>query len=205
MSELKIIDCEQNSPEWVAARCGIVTASKFKDVLAKGEGKTRLKYMRELACERVRGAPSPYEAYSNSHMERGHIYEDEARSLYTMMTDNEVQKVGFMVRGSVGYSPDGLIGDDGLHEIKTKLDALHAECLLSNKIPSEHVAQIQGGLWVSGRAWLDFCSYSPSLPLFIKRVYRDEAYIERLSSEVDIFLKELDAMVSALSGYRWNA
>lgn len=201
--ELEIIDCVQNSPEWYAARAGVVTASCFKDVLAKGEGKTRTKYMRGLACELVRGGPSPFESFSNGHMERGHEYEPEARDLYTFMTGNELKQVGFMKRGRIGYSPDSLVINDesGLVEVKTKLDHLQAECLLTDKVPSEHIAQIQGGLWVSGRQWLDFVSYSPGLPLFIKRVERDEAYIAKLAAEVDTFLTELDAMVQQIQNY----
>lgn len=199
--ELQIIDCEQGTPEWFLARCGVATASKFKDVLAKGEGKTRTKYMRELACEIVRGAPSPFEAYKNADMERGNAYEDEARVLYCLLTDYQVSNIGFMRCDRVGYSPDGVIGDDGLIEIKTKADALHAECLLLDKVPTEHTAQIQGGLWVSGRQWLDFVSYTPGLPLFVKRVFRDEDYIAKLDAEVYAFIAELDSMAERIRNY----
>ena len=197
---LEIINCEQGSPEWLKARMGIVTASEFKSVMAKGEGKTRAKYMRTLAGEAYRG--KSFERYTNDHMERGHAEEDEARNLYEFMTDNVVQRIGFMKRGRVGYSPDGLIGDDGLLEIKTKLDDLHIECLESDALPSQHKQQCQGGLWVSGRQWLDFVSYCPGLPLFVKRVVRDEAYIARIKVEVDEFVVELDAKIALLRNYK---
>lgn len=200
MSNLEIINCEQGSAEWIKARLGIVTASEFKSVMAKGEGKTRAKYLRTLAGEIYRGVP--FERYTNDHMERGHGEEGDAREMYSFMTDNVVQQVGFLRRGRVGYSPDGLIGNDGLLEIKTKLDDLHIECLEADKLPSTHVQQCQGGLWVSGRVWLDFVSYCPGLPLFVKRVVRDEPYIARIKVEVDDFIAELDAKVAKIRSYK---
>lgn len=203
--ELEIFTCDQNSDDWYAARCGIVTASEFHTVLAKGRGGgesvTRRKYMLTLAGERI-GGPSPFDRYSNSAMQRGHEYEQEARDSYQLITDHEVEQVGFMRRGDVGYSPDGIIGDDGLLEIKTKAYPLHLDCLLKDEVPEEHMAQIQGGLWVSGRLWLDFVSYSPGLPIFIKRVTRDEAYIARLSAEVAAFNSELLALVERINSYK---
>lgn len=202
---LEIFNCEQGTDEWIAARSGIVTASEFSTVLAKGKGGgesiTRRKYMLTLAGERI-GGPSPFERYSNGAMQRGHEYEQEARDSYQLITDNEVEQVGFMRRGDVGYSPDGIIGDDGLLEIKTKAYPLHLDCLLKDEVPSEHTAQIQGGLWVSGRQWLDFVSYSPGLPIFIKRVHRDEAYISNLASEVDRFNAEVNSMVERIRSYK---
>ena len=203
--ELQIFTCEQNSEEWYAARSGIVTASEFSTVLAKGRGGgesvTRRKYMLTLAGERIAG-PSPFDRFSNAAMERGHAYEEEARDMYSLITGNDVERVGFMRRGDVGYSPDGLIGENGLQEIKTKIYPLHLECLLSDAVPSEHVAQVQGGLWVSGREWLDFVSYSPGLPLFVKRIHRDEAYIKVLAKAVEDFNTELAALVERINGYR---
>lgn len=202
MSELEIIDCEQNSEEWHRARAGIVTASEFATVMAKGRGKsesvTRRKYMLHLVGERLAG-PSPFDSYSNGHMTRGHEYESEAADLYVFQTDNEIQRIGFMRRGDVGYSPDGLIDENGLVEIKTKLYHLHLECLLSDEVPSEHIPQLQGGLWVSGREWIDFVSYSPGLPLFVKRVYRDEEYIKNLAQEVDRFLAEMNEIIEKIN------
>lgn len=203
--ELQIFNCLQGEEAWYACRAGIPTASEFSTVLAKGRGGgesvTRRKYMLTLAGELIAG-PSPFDRYNNGHMDRGHAYEDEARNLYRLITDYEVERVGFMRRGDAGYSPDGLIGDDGLQEIKTKIYPLHLECLLSDTVPSEHTAQIQGGLWISGRKWLDFCSYSPGLPLFVKRVYRDEAYIARLKVEVDAFNSELLELVERIKQYK---
>lgn len=197
---IEVIQCEQNTPEWLAARLGIPTASRFKDVLAKGEGKTRKRYMLDLAGERLTGEPC--EGYSNSHMERGKAMEDEARDLYMFMTDAECKGVGFIRNGDKGASPDSLIGDNGMLEIKTKLPALQIECILADKLPSEHVAQVQGALWVAEREWLDFVSYWPRLPLFVKRVYRDEDYIKNLAAEVAKFNSEMLELIEKIQPTR---
>ena len=193
---LEIIDCGQNSPEWYAARLGIPTASRFKDVIAKGQGLTRRKYLYTLAGERLTGEPA--ESYSNEAMERGHALEAEARERYAFQRDAEPQLVGFMRRKVgehwIGASPDALLGDDGLLEIKTKAPHLQLECLDGGRLPPDHVAQVQGQLWVSGRQWADFVSYWPKLPLFVIRVERDDAYIATLSAEVMAFCEELEAL-----------
>ena len=205
MSELEIFNCDQGSDEWFACRAGIPTASEFSTVQAKGRGGgesvTRRKYMLTLAAERIAG-PSPFDRYTNGAMQRGHDYEDEARDMYSLITGNEPEQIGFMRRGDVGFSPDSLIGDDGLLEIKTKIYPLHLDCLLKDEVPSEHIAQIQGGLWVSGRQWLDFTSYSPGLPIFVKRVSRDEPYIARLKVEVEQFNSELAELVERIQQYK---
>jgi hypothetical protein len=194
---VEIIDCEQNSPEWLAARAGIPTASAFSDVLAKGEGKTRRTYMLKLAGEIITG--EPMESFSNGHTERGHALEDEARDLYIFQSGADLQRVGFIRNDQKGCSPDSLIQANGMLEIKTKLPALQIECILSDKVPSEHVAQLQGALWVAEREWIDFVSYWPRLPLFVKRVYRDEEYIKNLSTEVERFNNELREMVEKIA------
>lgn len=194
MSEaLQIFDCAQGSPEWFAARLGIPTASCFSQILAKGEGKTRRAYLLKLAGEAITGELS--DSFGNAHTERGHAMEPEARNLYAFDRDVEPRIVGFMRRGRVGASPDSLIGDDGLLEIKTKLPHLQLDVLDKGKLPSEHVAQVQGQLWISGRDYCDFVSYWPKLPLFCVRVERDEKYIETLSQAVADFLGELDTYI----------
>jgi hypothetical protein len=193
---IEIYECQQNSVDWFSARLGIPTASRFKDVLAKGEGKTRKRYMLDLAGERLTG--EPMESYSNLHMERGKTMEDEARALYAFMTDNECDRVGFVRNGDKGASPDSLIGKDGALEIKTKLPALQIECILADKVPSEYIAQCQGLLWVAEREWVDFCSYWPKLPLFVKRMYRDEPYIKTLADEIVRFNDEMLALIEKI-------
>ncbi len=193
MSDPQIFDCVQGEPAWFLAREGCVTASRFKDILAKGQGITRRKYLFRLAGERL-GWESP-ETFKNDHTERGHKLEDDARQQYAFQRDVEPERIGFMRRGDVGCSPDSLIGVDGLLEIKTRLPELHMELLESPRLPPEHVAQIQGQLWVSGRQWVDFVSFWPRAPLFCIRVLRDDAYIAALTVEVEAFNAELSTIV----------
>lgn len=199
MSELIVYDCEQGTPEWFAARLGIPTASEFSTVLAKGRGGgesvTRRKYLLTLAAQRLTGEVVQTWA-GNEHTERGHAMEDDARRLYAFQNDAEPQLVGFMRRGEAGASPDSLIGDSGLLEIKSKLPHLHLDVIERDRLPPEHVAQVQGQLWVSGREWCDFVSYWPKLPIFIKRVERDEEYIKTLAQAVADFNGEVAAIVA---------
>ena len=190
---IEVITCDQGSPEWHAARAGIVTASEFATVLAKGRGggesKTRRTYMLRLLGERLTGEVA--ESYSNGHMERGKALEAEARDAYAFQCDADYEQVGFIRSGDKGCSPDGLIGERGMVEIKTKLPHLQLDVLLTDEVPSEHIAQCQGALWIAEREWIDFASYWPKLPLFVKRIHRDEAYIERLAEAVAEFNAEL--------------
>lgn len=190
---LEIFDCEQGSPEWHACRRGIPTASRFADVLAKGQGITRRKYLLTLAGEAITGECA--ESFSNAHMGRGHVMEADARNLYAFDHDVEPQLVGFMRRGRAGCSPDSLVGDAGMLEIKSKLPHLQLDVLEKGKLPSEHIAQVQGQLWIAGRDWCDFVSYWPRLPLFCIRVERDDKYIETLSQAVADFVGELDSYI----------
>lgn len=188
-------DLIQNTPEWHAARAGVITASNFKSILAKGEGKTRKKYMYQIAAERIRGEAG--DSFSNMYTERGHEFEGIARELYTQETGNEVTSCGF-IKDVYGYSPDGLVGEDGLIEIKTRSGDLQIELLFADKVPSEHIAQIQGGLMVSGRKWCDFIAYCPGMPKFIRRVERDEDCILNLKMELATFDKELDQIIEKI-------
>ncbi|MFC4727476.1 lambda exonuclease family protein [Coralloluteibacterium thermophilus] len=197
--ELVIYDCEQGSDEWFQARLGIPTASEFATVVAQGRTKgapsvTRRKYLLTLAGEVITGEIAD-KWEGNRHTERGKVMEAEARDAYAFLRSVTPMPVGFMRRGRAGASPDSLIGDDGLLEIKTKLPHLQLDVLERDVLPAEHVAQVQGQLMVSGRAWCDFVSYWPGLPLFVKRVERDDAYIRVLRTELARFLAELDSYV----------
>lgn len=194
-----IVDCEQGTPEWHQARLGIPTASEFATVMAKGEGKTRLTYMRKLAGEILTGEPA--ESYTNAHMERGKIMEDEARHFYSFTRQVEPVRVGFIRNGDKGCSPDSLIGERGGLEIKTALPHIQIERLIRGELPAEHRAQVQGNIWLSERDWWDFASYWPKLPLFVTRVYRDDEYIAKLAAEVEAFNAELAAMVEKIRNY----
>jgi len=196
----RIIDCEQGSPEWYEARLGLPTASEFSTIIAKGKdggaSVTRRTYLLKLAGEILTGRPM--ESYSNSHMERGKEQEDEARQAYELMKDIDCQRVGFIVNGDKGCSPDSLIGEDGGLEIKTALPHIQVDRLLKGELPPEHRAQVQGSMWVSERKWWDFCSYCPGLPLLIVRVPRDDGYIATLSGAVSAFSMELAATVATI-------
>ena len=192
---IETIDVEQGTEQWKQARAGMPTASKFADVLAKGEGKTRRTYMLKLIGERLTGELS--EGYSNGHMERGNEMEPEARDAYAWHADVEPVQVGFVRNttlidlGPVGCSPDSMIGDAGLLEIKTKLPHIQCEVLLKGEVPTEHLKQIHGAIWVCEREWCDFVSYWPGLPTFIKRVYRDEKIITDLKTGITDFYAEM--------------
>lgn len=200
---MQIIDCEQNSEEWLKARMGIPTASEFSTVMAKGRGggdsKTRQTYLYKLAGEIITG--QPMESFTSVHTERGHAMEAEARSAYEFMVDADCQRVGFIRSGRKGASPDSLVGDAGLIEIKTKLPHLVIEALLRGEFPPEHKAQCQGQLWVSEREWVDIAVYWPGMPLFVTRAVRDEPYIRELSGAVDQFNAELDMIVDRVRAY----
>lgn len=190
----------QGTVEWLAVRAGKVTASEFDSVLAQGRNgvsKTRQTYMYRLAGEIITG--QVVETYTNANMERGKVMEDEARAWYEVM-HAPVQQVGFIEEGPTGYSPDGLVGDSGLVEIKTKFPHLLIPVLLSRDFPADHKAQCQGGLMVSGREWIDLVCYWPGMPVAVHRAYRDEVYIASLRQAVADFVGELDAIVGRLKG-----
>lgn len=189
----QIFTFEQGTPEWDAARLGIPTGSCFQEILTGG--RTRDSYMRHLAGEIITGEAMHF---STADTRRGHEHEPQALSAYEFQTGVTATRIGFVRNGKVGASPDALIGSMGAAEIKSKKPHLQIEVLESNEVPAEHIAQCQGVLWVCEREWIDFISYWPRLPLFIKRLYRDEAYIKNLATEVARFNDELAAMVERI-------
>lgn len=199
---MQIIDCEQGSPEWFAARAGIPTASEFATVMAIGPkgGKSvgRVDYLNKLAGEILTGEPMA--TYTNADMERGKLMEDEARDLYSFVRGIEPMRVGFIRNGDKGASPDSLMSNGGL-EIKSAAAHVQIKRILADELPSEHKAQVHGGMWVCEREWWDFISYCPKLPLFIKRIYRDEDYIKSIALAVDLFNSELQQTVDYVRRY----
>jgi hypothetical protein len=149
--------------------------------------------MLKLAGEILTGEPS--ESYSNAHMERGKVMEEEARRWYAFSRDVEPERVGFIVNGPKGCSPDSLLGADGMLEIKTALPHILIEKLLKGEFSPEHKAQCQGALWVAEREWIDLVTYWPRLPPLVVRAQRDEVYIAGLARAVDQFNEELAEMV----------
>lgn len=200
---MQIFECDQGSAEWHTIRAGIPTASEFATVLASGKdggpSRTRRTYMRKLAGEILTGEPA--ENYSNGYMERGHAMEAEARDLYEFAHEADLTRAGFIRNGDTGCSPDSLVGSAGIVEIKTRCAHLMIETLEADRFPAEHVAQCQGALWVAEREWIDLVCYWPRLPLFVKRAYRDEAYIANLASAVDRFNEELANLVERIRRY----
>lgn len=204
MDDLRIYtedECPQGSDEWLQVRAGIVTASDFAAVMAKGRAgapsETRRKLMCAKAAEIITGKPCPTWD-GNKHTERGKAMEAEVRDLYEAGSELPVTRVGFMRCGRMGASPDSAVGDDGLLEIKTKLPHLLIDCLERGGLPPEHKPQVQGQLLVSRRRWCDFRAYWPGLPQLRVRVYRDTDYISDLLREIQRFNHELDAMVARL-------
>lgn len=195
-----IVDAIQGSDEWLNARLGRATASCFSDVLAKGEGITRKKYLRRLVAERLTGKPQNGWA-GNADTERGSIQEPYARMAYEALTGNMVQEVGFcqLELLMAGASPDGLInvkgGANGGLEIKSVIPTVQLETIERGGCPPCHIPQVQGNLWITGREWWDFISWSPDMPenlrLYRFTVERDEAYISKLNEEVSKFLSEV--------------
>lgn len=197
---IEVFDCEQNSDEWYRLRAGIPTASCFDKVLAKGKGNApslvRAQYLRQLAGEIITGEPG--ENFQSAAMLRGHAMEAEGRDYYALMREAEPVLVGFVKNGDVGCSPDALLSDNGLLEVKTKRADVLIEVLLRKDFPPEHKAQCQGALWVCERDWLDLCCYWPNMPTCIHRAYRDEHYIRTLVGEVERFCDELQTIVARL-------
>lgn len=193
-----LLDCEQGSPEWHAARCGIATASGFADVLATiktGEAAARRNYRAKLVVERLTG--KVIDTFQSSAMKQGVEREPLARDAYMVQTGNLVRQVGFMRHDTLesGASPDGLIDDDGGLEIKCPELATHLAYLRLKSEPAEYTAQIQGCMWISGRKWWDFASFNPDFPahlqLVVRRVPRDEKYIAGLALAVELFMGEV--------------
>ena len=198
---MQILNMPQGSPEWLAARLGRVTMSELKSLLVKGKGPGGLgagaiTYMHQLIGERITGElAEPFQG--NTHTRRGHELEGVARALYCDATgEPQPQEVGIILNHEVGYSPDSLVGANGLLEIKTKLPKFQIEVLLNGEIPDEHLPQCQGGLWVSEREWIDFVSYWPGMPMFIKRAYRDDIMIRTIAERVEAFHEEMERRIS---------
>ena len=197
---------EQGSKEWLELRLGKVTASRIADVLAKGksgEALSREDYRYELVVQRLTGDPG--ESFTNAAMEWGTATEPQARIAYEAQADVFVEQVPFVLHPTIewfGCSPDGLIGDKGLLEIKCPNSKTHIKYLNAGKPPAKYVPQMQCQMAVTGRQWCDFVSFDPRLPgdlqLFVVRLDRDEDYIKSMEAEVVKFLDEVATMYKQL-------
>ena len=197
---------DQRSDDWYAARCGKATASRFRDAMAtlkNGQPAQVAKdYLTELVVERLTG--QPVQKFTNAAMQWGTEQEAAARAAYEARTGIEVEETGFVAHDVLmaGCSPDGLVDWDGLIEIKCPWNTgVHIETLL-NGMPADHMPQVQGQMWITGRQWCDFVSYDPRMPvplqLHIQRIPRDPAYVADLERQVTEFLAEVGAQVEAL-------
>lgn len=198
-----MLESAQRTDDWFNQRLGFATASKISDVMAKGHGITRKKYMTELLLERLTGVKT--ERYKSSSMEHGTELEAEARLAYEVHTFNIVTECGFFKHPEIentGASPDGLIFDDGLIEIKCPDTSTHLDTLLTGVIDRKYILQMQWQMECTGRKYCDFISYDNRMPvnlrLFIKRIERDEKMIDEIRKEVEIFLKELEDLESKI-------
>lgn len=197
----------QGSAEWHQLRLGKVTASRVADVIAKtqkGYSASRANYAAQLITERLTGQPT--EGFTNAAMQWGTDMEPEARSAYEYYRAEEVEQVAFVVHptiGDAGASPDGLVGPDGLVEIKCPTTATHIETLKGKSAPAKYITQMQWQMACTGRKWCDFVSYDPRLPeamrFFCVRVERDDKTIAGLEAEVINFLAEVRANVDELT------
>jgi len=189
-------------------RLGKVTASRVADILARtktGPSASRQNYLIELALQRTTGIIQ--ESYSNAAMEWGTQTEPQARVAYEVTTNNFVDQVAFIDHPSIawfGCSPDGLVSDRGLVEIKCPNSATHWEYFKFNRPPQKYVIQMQAQMACTGRDWCDFISFDPRMPdrsqLLIVRVDRDEAFIEEMEAEVKKFLSEVEVEVNLMKG-----
>lgn len=201
------LEITQGSNAWFAQRLGKVTASRVADVIAKtktGYSTSRDNYMAQLICERMTGVVA--ESYSNAAMQHGTETEPLARAAYEAYADVLVDEVAMIPHPTIeqaGASPDGLVGNVGMLEIKCPNTATHIDTLLSQTVPGKYNTQMQWQMACTGRQWCDFVSFDPRLPtelqLFVKRVPRDAAYISMLEEEVKKFLVELDGKIMKLN------
>ena len=197
---------EQGSAEWLAQRLGKVTASRIGDLMARtktGYGASRANYAAQLVAERLTGASEP--SYTSKEMQWGTEQEPFARDAYAFVRDHDVELAGFHEHPLIpmsGASPDGLVGSDGLVEIKCPNTATHIETLVSGTIAGKYLLQMQWQMACTERQWCDFVSFDPRLPpsmqLWVKRVPRDDAKIAEIAQEVRSFLSEVEATVATL-------
>jgi putative phage-type endonuclease len=198
---------EQRTDEWFNARLGKVTASRISDVMAKtksGYSASRQNYMAQLICERL--TETPAESFTNSAMQRGAELEPLAREMYSLnQFDINIQEVGFIPHPTIanaGASPDGLVNDDGLIEIKCPNTWTHLEFMQTKTPKREYVLQMQWQMMCTGRKWCDFVSYDNRLPDNLSfrcvRIYYDEKLAQEIEAEVIKFLQELDERIKQI-------
>lgn len=199
-------DLEQGSDAWLQARCGLLTASTIGKLITPtlkvADNDTARSLLMTLAAERITNHVEP--TFTNAHMERGHRDEPIARDLYAETTGETVTEVGFMIREDngirLGFSPDGLVGDDGAIEIKSRLQKKQLKTVLDGKVPTENYWQVQAGLFVTGREWLDFISFSGGMHLWTVRATPDDEAHSAIANAVAVAEERIQEYVD-----RYNA
>jgi putative phage-type endonuclease len=198
---------DQRTEEWFAARIGKVTASRVADLMAKtksGSSTSRDNYMAHLVCENL--TKTKADGFTNAAMEWGTEQEPFARAAYEAKTGVMVEEVGFVPHPLIewaGASPDGLVGPDGLVEIKCPNTATMIDTLLTGKVPSKYNTQMQFQMACTGRHWCDYVVFDPRMPakaqLFVKRVFRDDAFIQEMEAEIVNFLSEVNVQIQQIN------
>ena len=201
---MKVIDAVQGTPEWLSARAGKVTASMISAVLMKPETAGFRDYQAQLVAEILTGKPQGSD-YTNVHMQYGTETEPLARSAYEAETGFSVDEVGLCIHETIdraGASPDGLVGNSGLVEIKCPKVATHMAYQIAGVVPAGYKNQMMWQMACTGRDWCDFVSFRPDLPehlqLFVVRFKRDSEKILELEAAVISFLSTVDAMLAKL-------
>lgn len=201
-------DIEQGTPEWHDLRRGVLTSTAIKTLITPtgklaDNDKTRA-HVYEVAAQRITGRTE--DNYMSFDMMRGHVEEILARDLYSQHYAAPVTECGFVTNNrlgfAVGYSPDGLVSDDGLIEIKSAKAKIQVQRIADGGIPTEHIAQVQTGLWVTGREWCDFISYSNGMAMQVVRVKPDLAYHELIEAAAKAFETKVNEVIAA---YKRNA
>lgn len=204
-----ILKVNQQTPEWLQERCGRITGSRVKDVMARLKngkpGAARERYLMEVACERLTGFAVDH--YVTDAMMHGTEYERHARAAYEVESGNEVDKAGMAIHPTIACfssSPDGTIGEPGLFEAKCPTTAKHVEWMLAGEVPDEHKDQCYAEMACWEKEWVDFASFDPRVPpqhqLFYKRLDRDDKRIAEIEFSVIEFDAEVDEVIAKLNG-----
>ena len=204
-----IHNIEQRSEAWYAVKCGLVTSTRFKNLCSKETTDSYKDLVTNIACEIITGKME--ENYSNAIMEYGIETEPKARQEYEDIVDCEVKLAGFITPDEgheyfdwIGDSPDGLLPEDGILEVKCPLARTHLEYIEANKLPSEYRHQVQGHLFVSGLKYCEFVSYFPRMKLFIFRVYPDLELFKEFEVRLDKLIKDVENKLKVYEQYSFD-
>lgn len=195
---------EQGTPEWYEARIGVITASTFDKVITPKTLKisASIECIENLIVSEILTGESAEEFQGNYHTDRGKLLEPDARAIYRMLTNNDMQQVGFITNDekTIGCSPDSLVGEHGLLEIKCPAPKNHVSYLVNKSVGAEYMPQIQGQMLVTGRLWVDVLSYHPKMPPCVIRVNRDEEIIAKLNEALAFAWVNINTKLQSIRG-----